>query len=640
MKHRVGDTLIEVTLAIGIFSMVAIAVVAVMTSGTSNAQTSLETTLTREEIDTQAEALRFIHSAYMTDTSSATNPYLSLWSKIAARAINPKTDGTDYLDYSPKTCKAALSSSIVAKYGFVINSRLLGTDPANSYIQYNSSIFKEASTYPRLIYSSAEASGTDSLVGGSTENNLYRAEGIYVIAVKDNDTTQIVDDKQPAKGTGFYDFYIRSCWYGTGSDTPSTISTVIRLYNPPDATDRYTDPTIQVNYYANGGTGSMTPTVLKPGSPLLDAGKNFTPTNGFTNPGLTQLGWNTKADGSGYGTRKDGACRAGGNITCITGNIKYRVPDKLTSFQVLDLYAIWDRFRIDYNVNNASGDTVSSVATSYCDSLDNCYVSNTKPTRSDSHGGFSFKGWAKSKTATSPDFASGAKIRPTSSATILYAVWERYKIDYNANGGSYAPNATYCPTKVGCVLSRDEPSRSGYRFKGWSTSSSATAATYASGSAITPSSTNTILYAVWESNNETITIKLTWSRSPSDLDSHVEGQKSNNTNFHAYYGAKVGSDVDGTTIASLDRDVTSGYGPETFTLNTLGGRNYYYYVHNFSGNGKFSNGTVTITSPSLGTITYSSNNATGSGRYWNVFAYKDGRIVVKNTFSSSPDISY
>ena len=74
-----GDTLIEVTLAVGIFSMVAVAVVAVMSNGTAGAQTSLETTLTREQIDAQAEALRFIHSAYISDMEGLDGRYSKLW---------------------------------------------------------------------------------------------------------------------------------------------------------------------------------------------------------------------------------------------------------------------------------------------------------------------------------------------------------------------------------------------------------------------------------------------------------------------------------------------------------------------------------------------------------------------------------
>lgn len=30
----------------------------------------------------------------------------------------------------------------------------------------------------------------------------------------------------------------------------------------------------------------------------------------------------------------------------------------------------------------------------------------------------------------------------------------------------------------------------------------------------------------------------------------------------------------------------------------------------------------------------------GNNRYWNVFAIVDGQIIVKNTITSSPDVSY
>ena len=70
MRKRIGDTLVEVALAIGIFSMVAISVVAVVSGSSSGAQSSLETTVTREQIDAQAEALRFIHNSYIADVKS------------------------------------------------------------------------------------------------------------------------------------------------------------------------------------------------------------------------------------------------------------------------------------------------------------------------------------------------------------------------------------------------------------------------------------------------------------------------------------------------------------------------------------------------------------------------------------------
>ena len=70
----------------------------------------------------------------------------------------------------------------------------------------------------------------EGLAEQSSKTGLYRAEGIYVIVVKDQKTTNIVGNSQ--KSSAFYDFYIRTCWYGSGDQNPSTISTVIRLYDP------------------------------------------------------------------------------------------------------------------------------------------------------------------------------------------------------------------------------------------------------------------------------------------------------------------------------------------------------------------------------------------------------------------------
>ena len=241
-----GDTLIEVALAIGIFSMVAISVVTVMVSGVSSTQTALETTLAREEIDTQAEALRFIHASYISD-STDDNPFTRLWKKITDKAYilnnNTPSHGEGdynleaYLQYAPSSCDEVYSGSAI-KDGFIINTYALGTLTSDSpdsqlddiYYHYSTSeeyknIFKKASTYPRLVYQSAP----ENLSDNSESYTLKSIEGIYVLAVKDPGTTIIVSNK---KGAAYYDFYIRTCWYGTGSETPSTISTVIRLYDP------------------------------------------------------------------------------------------------------------------------------------------------------------------------------------------------------------------------------------------------------------------------------------------------------------------------------------------------------------------------------------------------------------------------
>ena len=239
-----GDTLIEVTLAVGIFSLVAISVVAVMAGGMSSTQTALETTLAREEIDAQAEALRFIHSAYIADDESGdkNDPYTKLWEEITKKAVNvkgmSKQNAEKFQQYRPSTCNDIYNSANgkdVLNRSFVINTRALSnlttTNYKNAYFSYagNDSKFIEAKTYPRIVYSSAQANNTDALTNNSG-TNIYRVEGVYVLAISDPASTYITGSSN--RGSAYYDFYIRTCWYGTGSENPSTISTVIRLYNP------------------------------------------------------------------------------------------------------------------------------------------------------------------------------------------------------------------------------------------------------------------------------------------------------------------------------------------------------------------------------------------------------------------------
>ena len=54
-----GDTLVEVILAVTVFSMVAVGTISIMNKGVAIAQHSLEISLVRQQIDAQAEMLRY-----------------------------------------------------------------------------------------------------------------------------------------------------------------------------------------------------------------------------------------------------------------------------------------------------------------------------------------------------------------------------------------------------------------------------------------------------------------------------------------------------------------------------------------------------------------------------------------------------
>ena len=74
---------------------------------------------------------------------------------------------------------------------------------------------------------------------------------------------------------------------------------------------------------------------------------------------------------------------------------------------------------------------------------------------------------------------------------------EIYTITYDVNGGSGTVASQTKTQGVDLALTTDKPTRSGYNFLGWSTSSSATSAEYASGGTFTTDA-NTTLYAVWK----------------------------------------------------------------------------------------------------------------------------------------------
>ena len=272
MRTKIGDTLVEVALAIGIFSMVAIVIVSVISASTSNAQTALEVTISREDLDAQAEALRFIHDSYVNDTQSKNkekNKYSELWEAIIANAIPEEEalseSAPEYeINFSPSTCSELYSGdgkldAIAGKNSFIINIRNLGgikseetgemiIDKSKILIKNGSAadgknVFFEATTFPRIIYGEAAIPSNEIREDEdfysqieSQETEVRRVEGIYVIATKGKNKIIQVDEKTNIGGIedkyAYFDFHIRSCWFPPGAKRASTISTTIRLYDP------------------------------------------------------------------------------------------------------------------------------------------------------------------------------------------------------------------------------------------------------------------------------------------------------------------------------------------------------------------------------------------------------------------------
>ncbi len=143
-------------------------------------------------------------------------------------------------------------------------------------------------------------------------------------------------------------------------------------------------------------------------------------------------------------------------------------------------------------------------------------------------------------------------------------------------------------------------------------------------------------------NGNVYRVVLTWGETPSDMDSHMVGPDAQGRTFHVNFGSGGVPGPDGTYICNLDVDDTNSYGPETITLDPQAGCTYYYYVERYSDDGTMSGSGATVRVYRGDTLLATFNVPTnrGNGAYWNVFAVKDGEIVLKHTVTAKPDTGY
>lgn len=199
-----GDTLIEVLFAISIFSMVVVGALALMNQGTAASQRSLEITLVRQQIDAQAETLRFMHDSYVAayhsgiifnTTDGVTSP-AEEWSRILGSLRTSASAVND--------CPATAPSG-----SFVI-------DPLNvRFNSVNGTIFP-GDTFAQIEY----------LTDGSTFSG---SNGLWIEAVR---SVINAGDDGNQLNTGYIDFHILACWDSAGVPLPSTQGTIVRLYEP------------------------------------------------------------------------------------------------------------------------------------------------------------------------------------------------------------------------------------------------------------------------------------------------------------------------------------------------------------------------------------------------------------------------
>ena len=282
----------------------------------------------------------------------------------------------------------------------------------------------------------------------------------------------------------------------------------------------YTPITYSVKFNSNGGTGTMQDEQM-----TYDEDKALN-TNNFVKPGYKFAGWATES---------------GSNQVAYTDGQTVKNLSK-TQDETVNLYAVWTpiKYTIQFNANSGSGSMTKMTGLEY-DKEYNLTTCSYKKT------GYTFKGWNSDQTATTVQYTDGqaiSKLSEVDGDTVnLYAIWEAntYAIHFDGNGATSGTMEDMTMTYgVPQNLTANAFERTGYTFKGWGISNTATVAKYTDGQEVDKLTNNP---------NETVTIYALWT--PIRYAIHFDGN-----------GATAGTM---SNMSNLEYDKTYVLNTNTFT---------------------------------------------------------------------------
>lgn len=264
----------------------------------------------------------------------------------------------------------------------------------------------------------------------------------------------------------------------------------------------HSSKTVTGSAYISGHEGKYSGTVTEAKASITVAAKKSYTVKYNANGGSGAPSDQTKWHGETLKLSSTAPTRNGytfqGWATSSTGAVAYAAGANYTANASATLYAVWKAtsYTVSYNANGGTG--APSAQTKQRDVT--LKLSTTKPTRS----GYQFVDWNTQSGGGGTSYASGANYTANASAT-LYAQWTNvtYTVSYNANGGSGAPSQQTKQYGVDLTLRTGTPTRTGYTFKGWATSSTGAVA-YAAGGTYKNNASVT-LYAVWQIVSYSIT---------------------------------------------------------------------------------------------------------------------------------------
>ncbi|MCH4053528.1 MAG: InlB B-repeat-containing protein [Atopobiaceae bacterium] len=265
----------------------------------------------------------------------------------------------------------------------------------------------------------------------------------------------------------------------------------------------------ELDYYANGGTGTMSPSEGVVGSLVRVA------ENGFARDGYRFLGWNTKADGSGN------AYVAGVDHYMLTTGTD-------------ELFAMWEEAKhVTYEYAYAAPDGVTShpdaIQTAPTDGND-YYLHDAVSLTSEpstcvvddpvNHGTWTFGGWDVSELV--PVETTGSSAVATASGTAaasadasdamsfvmgprdvtITGTWTFIpytRLSYDGNGStSGSVDVSEGAAGSDVTVAENGFTRDGYRFVGWNTEADGSGTAYSAADAFLLGDEDVTLYAQWE----------------------------------------------------------------------------------------------------------------------------------------------
>ena len=275
-------------------------------------------------------------------------------------------------------------------------------------------------------------------------------------------------------------------------------------------------------------------------------------------------------------------------------------------------------------------------------------VNFTFPSTIPSRAGHTFLGWANSNVNNATIYKAGQTVGGLPDTNIeWWAQWQEwtYTVSYNANGGSGAPGNQTKRYTANLTLSAARPARTGYTFKGWSTSSGGGAA-YQPGGTYS-SNANVTLYAVWQVNTYTLTVNPnggTWSGSTSSQ-SFTQNYSSAKSIPNP---SRTGYDFTGWSLSGSGSlsGTTYTYGAGNGTLTANWRAHTYTVAYNGNGNTGGSTGNTGHTYDVSGNLATNGFTKTGhTFKQWNTAsngtgtAYASGQSVRNMTSAGGKTIT-